>query len=303
MRVSASMINSQIIENLNIDLARLQDLNTQVSTGKSINLPSDDPLGSQRLVNISESLAGITQYQRNAQYVSNWISASETTLNSATTGLLQANALAIRAGNDTTLNAGDLNTMADQVNGILEQMVTTGNTQSGGKYIYGGYQTQAQPFQVTRVAGDITAVTYVGDGGVEQVEIDSGLTVNKNMPGNQIFQPAAGTDVYATLINLRDALRAGNAAQINAAITATDNAHTQIVTEVSQLGNKSNIMENTTSNLTAKKTALTKLSSEIGDTDAAAAIVKLQTAQNVYDAAMSSSTLMLRQKTLVDWLG
>ncbi|NTV52586.1 MAG: flagellar hook-associated protein FlgL [Candidatus Firestonebacteria bacterium] len=302
MRVSGSMINSQIIENLNIDLARLQDLNNQISTGKSINLPSDDPLGSRRLVNINESLAGISQYQRNTQYVANWISASETTLTGTTSSLLQANSLAIRAANDTTLNAQDRNTMADQVNSILEQMVSTGNTQSEGKYIYGGFQTQAPPFQATRVAGEITAVTYVGDGGVEQVEIDSGLTVNKNMPGDQVFQPAAGTDVYATLINLRDALRAGNTAQIRTAISETDKAHTQVVTEVSQLGNKSKMMENTTNNLTAKKTALTKLSSEIGDTDAAAAIVKLSTAQNVYDAAMASSARLLNQKSLMDFL-
>jgi flagellar hook-associated protein 3 FlgL len=303
MRVSGSMINSQIIENLNIDLARLQDLNNQISTGKSINRPSDDPLGSQRLVNINESLAGVTQYQRNTQYVSNWVSASETTLTNSQSSMLQANSLAVRAGNDTTLNASDLSTMADQVNSILEQMVTTGNTQSGGKYIYGGYQTQSAPFQVTRVSGEITAVTYAGDSGVEQVEIDSGLTVNKNVPGDQVFQPPAGTDVYATLINLRDALRTSNTAQINASITATDNAHTQIVTEVSQLGNKSKMMETNASNLTSKTTSLTKLSSEIGDTDAAAAIVKLQTAQNVYEAAMSSSSLLLQQKSLVDFLG
>jgi flagellar hook-associated protein 3 FlgL len=302
MRVSGSMINNQIIANLNIDLARLQDLNAQVSTGKSINKPSDDPLGSQQMVNINESLAGITQYQRNNNYVSNWVSASETALNSASTSMLQANSLAIRAGNDTTLDAQDLSSMGDQVNSILEQMVTTGNTQSEGKYIYGGYQTQTPPFQVTRVAGQITAVNYAGDNGVEQVEIDAGLTVNKNMPGNQIFQPGAGTDVYAALINLRDALNSGNAAQINAAITATDNAHTQITTEISQLGNKADTMQNTANNLTAKSTALTKLSSDLGDTDAAAAIVKLQTAQNVYQAAMSSSALLLNQQSLVDFL-
>jgi flagellar hook-associated protein 3 FlgL len=123
------------------------------------------------------------------------------------------------------------------------------------------------------------------------------------VPGDQVFQPPAGTDVYATLINLRDALRTSNTAQINASITATDNAHTQIVTEVSQLGNKSKMMETNASNLTSKTTSLTKLSSEIGDTDAAAAIVKLQTAQNVYEAAMSSSSLLLQQKSLVDFLG
>jgi flagellar hook-associated protein 3 FlgL len=302
MRVSGNMVSNQIIENLNIDLARLQDYHQQVSTGKRINVPSDDPLGSQRLVNINEALNGIEQYQRNANYVTNWVSASETTLTGAADSLQRANGLAIRAANDVTLDTQERNAIADEVNGILEQMVNTGNTQSEGKYLYGGYQTLNPPFQVTRVAGEITAVNYVGDNGVEQVEIDSGLMVNKNVPGNQIFQPAAGTDVFATLINLRDAMRADNNAQIVAGITATGDAQKQIVTEISQLGNKTNMMDMAGTNIAAKKLALTTLNSQLADVDMPEAIVKLQTAQNVYDAAMQSSAKILSQRKLMDFL-
>ncbi len=304
MRVSGNMVSNQIIENLNIDLARLQDYHNQVSTGKRINVPSDDPLSSQRLVNINEALNGIDQYQRNAKYVTNWVSASETILTGTTDSLQRANGLAIRAANDVTLDAQERNAIADEVNGILERMVNAGNSQSEGKYLYGGFQTLNPPFQVTRGGtGEITAVAYVGDSGVEQVEVDSGLMVNKNVPGNQIFQPAAGTDVFATLINLRDAMRAGNNPQIVAGITATDNALKQVVTEISQLGNKTNMMDMASNNISAKKTALTTLNSQLADVDMPEAIVRLQTAQNVYDAAMQSSAKILSQRKLMDFLG
>lgn len=304
MRVSGSMISNQIIENLNIDLARLQDIHNQVSTGKRINLPSDDPLGSQRVVNLNEALAGIAQYQRNADYVTNWVTASESNLNSVTDLLNRANTLAIRGANDATLTQAELDNIADDVNGVLEQVVNAANANSEGKYIFGGYQTLSTPFQVTRNAsGDITAVTYAGDTGVDQVELDSGLVVNKNVPGNQIFMPAAGTDVFATLIGLRDDLRAGNSAAVTAAVDSTKTALQQVVDQVALLGNKTNLMETVTATLSSKELSLVKLNSELADVDMPEAIVELQTAQNVYSAALSSSSKILQQQSLVDFLG
>jgi len=304
MRVSGNMISNQIIENLNIDLARLQDVHQQVSTGKRINRPSDDPLGCQRVVNLKEALNGIEQYQRNANYVTNWVSASESSLNSVTDLLNRANSLSIRGANDATLTQSELDSIADEVDGLLEQTVNAANTTSESKSIFGGYQTLSAPFQATRNAsGEITAVAYAGDSGVEQVEIDSGLVVNKNVPGNQSFQPAAGTDVFATLINLRDALRAGDHAAITAAVDMTKAAQQQVVDQVAALGNKTNLMETATESLSAKKLGLITLDSQLEDVDMPEAIVQLQTAQNVYTAALESSSRILQQQSLMDFLG
>lgn len=296
------MISNQIIQNLNIDLARLQDINQQVSTGVRLNAPSDDPLGAQRVVNVNEALAAMDQYQRNSDYVTNWISASESTLNGANDLLSRANTLAIRGANDSTLTQTELDAIADEIDGILESMVSAANTVSEGKYIFGGYQTQSAPFQVTRSGGEITAVTYAGDDGADQVEIDRGLMVNKNVPGSQIFQPAAGTDVFACLISLRDDLRSSNTAGIVAGIDATSSAKQQVVTQISQLGNKTDMMEIAAQNLAEKKLALTELSSQLADVDMPEAIVRLQTAQNVYTAALESSSRMLEQQGLMYFL-
>jgi flagellar hook-associated protein 3 FlgL len=302
MRISGNMISNQIIQNLNIDLSRLQDIQQQTTTGQRIKVPSDDPLGAQRVVNVNEALASMEQHQRNNNFVASWVSASESTLNGASDYLLRANSLAIRGANDPTLTQTERNALGDEVNSILEGMVSAGNGTSESKYIFGGYQTQTQPFQVTRVAGDITAVTYAGDDGVDQVEVDQGLTVNKNVTGRQIFQPPAGTDVFATLITLRDNLRSGNIAGIRTGIDDTKLAQQQVVTQISQLGNKANMLEMSASSLTEKKTALTKLSSQLADVDMPDAIVRLQTAQNVYTAALESSAKILQQSSLMNFL-
>jgi flagellar hook-associated protein 3 FlgL len=303
MRISGNMVSNQIVQNLNIDLARLQDIHQQVSTGKRINAPSDDPLGSQRVVNLNEALACIGQYQRNAGYVTDWISASESTLNGQADVLRRANSLAVRGANDATLSQEELNAIADEVNGLLEQTMNAANTQLGGKYLFGGYQTLTPAYTATRnAAGEITAVTYAGDNGSEQVEIDSGLVVNKNVPGSQIFQPGGGTDVFATLIQLRDNLRAGNTAGVNTGISDTQAGLQQVVDQIAALGNKTTLLERATENLAAKKIGLTKLNSQLADVDMPEAIVQLQTAQNVYTAALESSGRILQQQSLMDFL-
>jgi len=303
MRVTGNMISEQIIQNLNIDLARLQDVHQQISTTKRINKPSDAPLGAQRVVNINEALAGVEQYKKNADYVTSWVTASETTLNSVVSIMNRANTLAIRAANDATLTQDQRNTMADEVNSILNRVLELANTANEGKRIFGGHQTLAEPFQATMAGGEVASVAYAGDNGIEQVEVDAGWTVNKNVPGSTVFMPGAGgTDVFASLINLRDDLRANNAAGIQSGIAETRSAHDQIVNQVSVLGNKTNMLELTSETLADKKLRLTTLGSQLADTDMPEAIVQLQSAQNVYQAAVESSARILQLNGLMHFL-
>lgn len=302
MRVTGNMMSNQIIQNLNIDLARLQDVHEQASTGKRINRPSDDPLGTQRVANLNEALDGIDQFQRNASFVTNWISASEAALSGAGEALQRANTLAVRASNDVTLNQQERNTIADEVNSILEGLVAAGNTKLEGKGLFSGFQTSSDAFTTTVVGGEITAVAYSGDSGVDQVEIDQGLVVNKNVTGDGVFQPGAGIDVFQALIDLRDNLRANNTAGIHAGITDTDQAQQQVVEQVSMLGNKTNMLEMAGENISARKVGLVKLNSELADADMPETIVRLQTAQNVLDSALQSSARIMQQQSLADFL-
>lgn len=302
MRITGNMMSNQIIKNLNIDLTRLAEVQEQTATGKRILKPSDDPLGTQRVVNIEEALSGIDQYQRNADFVTNWITASESALSGVGEALQRANSLAIRASNDPTLNQEERDAIADEVNGILEQLVAAGNTKLEGRAIFAGYQTDSDAFTTTLTGGEISAVTYSGDSGVDQVEIDNGLTVNKNITGDTVFQPAAGTDVFQILIDLRDDLRANNTAGINNGIATTEAAHDQVVEQVSMLGNKTNLLEMAGENISEKKIGLIKLNSDLADVDMPTAIVELQTAQNVLDAALQSSARILQQSSLMDFL-
>lgn len=303
MRISTNFVSNQIIENLNVDLARLTNLNTQVSTGRRIQQPSDDPLGAQRVTSVGEALSRLTQHQRNATYVTNWLGTTESALSGVNDALRQANSLAVRGANDATLTQTELDALASEVNGILENVFQLSNTTLEGRYVFSGYQTATSSYQAVMGGGEITAVNYQGDAGVDQVEIDQGQTVNKNLPGSAVFQPAAGLDVFATLIALRDDLRAGNQAAVAAAIGTTEAARQQVADQISIIGNKTNQLESVGETLAAKKIGLVNLESQLADVDMPTAIVELQTAENIYTAALESSARIMNQSRLMDFLG
>lgn len=303
MRITTNMISNQIIENLNIDLANLAKIQEQTATGKRILNPSDDPLGTQRVINIKEAIDGINQYERNANYVTNWVTASESALNGVNDAVMRANALAVRGAQDITLNQSELDAIADEVNGLIDQVLNAANTRIEGKSIFGGYQINSDSFTATMAGTEVASVAYAGDSGVDQVEIDTGLIVNKNVAGDQIFQPGAGVDVFAMLVTLRDDLRAGNTAGVTNAIAVTDQAQEQVLDQISFLGNKTNQLEMAESNISEKKMGLEELNSQLEFVDMPEAIVQLQTAQNVYDAALQSSSRILQQRSLMDFLG
>jgi flagellar hook-associated protein 3 FlgL len=303
MRITTNMLSDQIINNLNIDLARIADVNKQVSTGKRINQPSDDPLGAQRVVNLNEAIAQIDQYKRNTDYINNWVATSESSLSEVVSSLSRARTLAMRGANDATLSQDELNALADDIDGILKNVLQLSNSTLEGKSIFAGAQTNTESFTAVLAAGEIVGVNYNGDSFADQVEIETNEVVNKNIPGNSIFQPGAGIDVFSTLINLRDNLRAGNQAAVNASIGELETAHQQVATQVSFLGNKVNRLEITGENLSEKKLGLVKLNSQLADTDMPEAIVRLQTGQDVFSAALQSSSRILDQQRLMDFLG
>ncbi|MEW6517294.1 MAG: flagellar hook-associated protein FlgL [candidate division FCPU426 bacterium] len=303
MRISTNLVSNQIIENLNVDLERLTALNNQTSTGRRIQRPSDDPLGAQRVTSVGEAISRLEQYQRNSTYVTNWINATESALTGVNDALRRANSLAVRGANDATLTQTELDALASEVNGILENIYQLSNTTLEGRYLFSGYQTATSSYQAVMAGTEIASVNYTGDAGVDQVEIDQGQTVNKNLPGSVVFQPAAGIDVFATLVALRDDLRAGNQAAVAAAIATTETARQQVADQVSILGNKTNQLEGVGENLATKKNGLVNLESQLADVDMPSAIVELKTAENIYTAALESSARIMNLPKLMDFLG
>jgi flagellar hook-associated protein 3 FlgL len=185
-------------------LARLQQ---QASTGLRVQSPSDDPVATAQLLRLRSEDGRRDAQQANGSTV-------QTKLDQANTQLLDASSILSRAREIATDGASDGNdptafeTMAREVDGLIDRMMTLANARDDGKALFGGTSTQQDPFVVTSTDsfGRPATVAYQGSDDPAVVTVGQGQQVDMLQSGESIFQ-RPGQDVFQALIGLRDLLR------------------------------------------------------------------------------------------------
>ena len=124
------------------------------------------------------------------------------------TQITQAISLATE-GNNGTLNASDLSSIANQLTGVRSEIMSLANTSYQGQYVFAGSQTSTQPFSLDTSTTPATVV-YSGDSMQTTIQSPSGQSFPLNVPGSQIFGSGT-TGILSTLNNLIASYSAGNA--------------------------------------------------------------------------------------------
>src|SRR5262249_10317471 len=145
------------------------------------------------------------------------MSDSTADLNASVAALQDGNQVLNRAsqlaqeGINATSEGQDYEALASEVDGLINRVLSTANSQSDGRYLFGGTATTQPPFSVTTqdAQGRPTAVTYAGSAERSNALIGPGQTVDTHYAGSQVFQQP-GADVFQSLIGLRDDLRNAN---------------------------------------------------------------------------------------------
>jgi flagellar hook-associated protein 3 FlgL len=215
----------------------------------------------------------------------------------------RANELTLQ-GNNGTNTQPQREAIANEIDEIIEEMLALGNRSSNGRYVFGGTRTLDEPMVATRnVAGDITAVAYVGNSDEIPVEIGEGLTVAANQSGDSVYfsSSAQTVDIYQTLIDTRDALRTGNAAGINTGLAELKTAREQLGVVLSRIGAIQNRLERTGGNLEDINLQLTEVVSDNIDADFAEVTLNLNAQTNAFEAALNAGARVI-QPSLLDFV-
>jgi len=158
MRISTSTLFSEGVASMNQLQTSLARTQAQISTGRRILNPADDPAAAARATELNQADAANTQFAANRTAATNTLSLSESILGSVTSLLQDAQALTVQAGN-ATLNASDLRSIAGDLSGRLQELIGLANSTDGtGNFLFSGAQGRVQPF-VETAAG----VSYQGD--------------------------------------------------------------------------------------------------------------------------------------------
>ena len=188
---------------------QLAGTQSQLSTGKRINNPSDDPTGAAQLIGLSESAKLTAQYQRNTQMAQFRLELEDTALASVMDNLQRARELAVQGLNDSN-SAIDRDTIALEVRQILGEVMGLANRQDGnGQYLFSGFQVKTIPF----TDNGSGVFTYAGDTGQRQIQIGPARQVADGDSGQAVFldipDTSGGTeDLFTTLYNLATDLEA-----------------------------------------------------------------------------------------------
>lgn len=162
--------------------AALNQTQRQISSGRRILTPSDDPLASARAVEIRESIGRLNQFDRNANMANNRLVQEESSLGSVNNVLQRVRELALQA-NNATQNSESRQLIAIEVRQRLDELVQLANQRDGsGNYMFSGNLESTTP--VTRMGG---TYTYNGDQGQRFIQIGEGRQVADGDSGAAVF--------------------------------------------------------------------------------------------------------------------
>jgi flagellar hook-associated protein 3 FlgL len=221
MRVNPAYVTN-IVGSLNQVTASEQTLTEELSTGVTVNSLSDNPAAAGQNVLLTTQLNADDTFSQTATSAENLLQVSDSALGNVISQLTSAVSLATQANNGTQ-NAGNEQSIANQLTGIRDEVISLANSSYMGQYIFSGSQGNTAPFTLNAATSPAT-VTYNGDSNVSYVQTPSGQQIQTNLPGNQIFT-AAGADVLGTLNNLIADFSSGTpAASSSADLTSLNNA-------------------------------------------------------------------------------
>lgn len=187
MRISSQQIFSGGINRLQGINSNLVDTQQQISTGKKVNKPSDDPVAAARILKLDQELRRVDTYQRNANLADNRLKQEESALASSVDIIQRVRELTVQAGSGS-LSPSDRESISAELKERLGQLANITNTRdASGEYIFSGFQGQTPAFAKDG-AGDWK---YQGDEGQRVLEIDDGVTVPISDHGKGIFVDVA----------------------------------------------------------------------------------------------------------------
>ena len=142
MRITTKMMQNTSLRNLNINKARQEMLTNQMSTGKKITRPSDDPVIAIRALKLNSSLDKIDQYyEKNAADAASWLELTDAaiaTVNGILSNDIKAN---INQICNSYMKVKDREAVILSLTNAVKEIYSTGNADSAGRSLFTGYRT------------------------------------------------------------------------------------------------------------------------------------------------------------------
>ncbi|MET7420628.1 flagellar hook-associated protein FlgL [Dactylosporangium sp. NPDC005555] len=291
-RVTERSMASNTLANLQVNLARNQQLQNQLSSGKLITKASDSPGGAVIAMQHRADMATLNQYSRNADDGIGWLNMADTSLSSASTQLNRARELVLSGLSSGSAGSPEAReAIALEVENIRDSMINLSNTTYLDRPIFGGSTPGAIAFDKNGV--------YQGDDGKINRTISGNATVRVDTGAEDVFG-SGNTNVFHLLGKIADDLR-NDPVGLQADLSEVDTAQKRIQAGLSGVGSRYNQVSEMQQTAQNRVLDLRAQLSDVEDIDLPKTITELALQQTAYQAALAATAKVI-QPSLVDFL-
>lgn len=307
MRITNNMLINNMINYISNNLTRMNKYQSQLATGKKIQVPSDDPVVAARALKLRTDVAEIEQYERNLKDAQSWLEITEDTLAKIGDVLQRARELAVQGSNGTN-TADDMRKIEQEIRQLRTQLIHQANATYAGRYIFSGYKTDSKLLNDDESSPDFGSFLIdVDNSEAIRFEICIGDDININVLGGDLFDIGNNAVIGAKPVFVQHfdefiaALNAGDHAAVGSMIEKLDADLNNLLRLRADVGARINRVELTSNRLSNDAINFTKLMSLNEDVDIAETIMNLKNEENVYRASLAGGARII-MPTLVDFL-
>ncbi|MBF0411404.1 MAG: flagellar hook-associated protein FlgL [Desulfamplus sp.] len=185
MRVPTISKYSTATYQLGVITSDLKDANDVMSTQKKINTLSDDPIGMTQVLDLKESVKHLEQIETNVEMGRTWLTGVESSLKSTNDIILSVKNDVLRYAN-ASFTSDNRKDAIDNINNVIEQIVSLGNTQVNGSYIFSGSSTNVKPIEYYPDENP-PRIDYAGDVTAFKIRSDKNAEIPVGRVGSEVF--------------------------------------------------------------------------------------------------------------------
>ena len=340
MRVTDATNYGVVRDSITRSRGRMENLQMENATLKKLNRPSDDPVGSAKVLEVRTDKVNNEQYQVNAKLAQAFLDNTDHALEDLSEIVMRAKEIAISQSSSASSTPESRYGIAEEVNQLYQRAVTTANRRIGDRYLFGGYKSTTTPVDAEG--------NYHGDEGQMMVEIGREVYIGMNIPGHEVFNshPEGSADqrrleqmknpdgvkpkdekepvvperrmasveggehvdgltqnsnLFQELKTLRTGLLTGDLETVRGSLDSFDDLLGKIVATRSKIGSRAQGIEGNVSALERHNITNAQLTSTIEDADMTQVVSDLAKEEAVFKSSLASSKHLI-QPTLLDFL-
>jgi flagellar hook-associated protein 3 FlgL len=297
MRITENSQYRDALANLEQTAETVAKYQNQVSTGKRLNTPSDDPQSAGADVGVHADLATLDRYTSADKFASAALSVADSTLSDMINQLNAAKTAALSAAGSTTTDSQRQAAVAT-LQSVKQALLSDYNATFQGTYLFSGTKSTTAPY--TQANGTVSA--YQGNSNITSVDVGTQTAIPVTLDGQAVAQGSDTNDVFSQIDTLIAAIQAGDTQGIKDGMAAIGNAFNRVVQAQTSVGASLNRLDSQTTRLTAMSTAAKAQISALEDADLAEAIIELQKAQTAQQSAIGALATTAQRKTLMDYI-